>query len=507
MDFNPAAASFAIHQQAAKTAASSPDWMQKFIFKGNPRSAIARNTPSNGTSSGVYLPRRPRKLRKQPPKAAQPGPATTEPVPSLPQVSNTPSSGETHSPTRKLSWTRVFKKSKHSNASKLSSSDSGDLFSKIPVVLKSLVKRSPKTTPIQVTVVSTPDDSETSSSSSSGSETQSSGPVSTSSSQTSAFSFVQVNIPHAALPLPTSPILHRSPPSQAITTAAPADRLVPRPPIRCRPDVSSSSRIAVRHYPRVSPGFATRPEQIWPTMTIAQMVEHKLMKRVRLLGEGGQGCVTLWKEAGTGQLVAVKSCAIPPGPQAALVKNFVDEQKVVKALIDNRGHWPSTIALFSSTYFVSTTSELLQIGEYINGSSILNIARVFTPNAMKSLLFQVAQGLKYIHSRGVIHRDIKGENLMINQHGVVKIIDFGLAVLTTANLDDLREFAGTPGFIAPEIERVDPCCTASDIWSLGICAIELLTGHVPVDSNDDAARSPPPGYPMSFYELLLFCFV
>ncbi|KAG8957106.1 hypothetical protein FRC03_010553 [Tulasnella sp. 419] len=94
----------------SETAASSPDWLQRSTSRGNPRSAVACNN----------LLRRRRKLRKQPPKAAQTGPATTEPVPSLPQVSNTPSSSEAHSSTRKLSSTRVYKKSKPSNASKTS---------------------------------------------------------------------------------------------------------------------------------------------------------------------------------------------------------------------------------------------------------------------------------------------------------------------------------------------------------------------------------------------------
>ncbi|KAG8956482.1 hypothetical protein FRC03_010818 [Tulasnella sp. 419] len=242
-------------------------------------------------------------------------------------------------------------------------------------------------------------------------------------------------------------------------------------------------------------------------MTNTQVIEQKIMRRIRLLGQGAQGAVMLWRAAGTGQLVAVKGCAIPLGPQAALLKTKVDEERIMKALMDERGEWPASIALFYSTVFVSTTNELLQIGEYVKGCSIVDFALDFTPVAIKSLLYQVAQGLKYIHSRGVIHRDIKPDNLMINQQGIVKIIDFGLAVLATADEADRMAYAGTPGFMAPEIENAQPCTTACDIWSLGICIVELLTGRIPRDCDDSAARVLPESLPMALYELLDFCFV
>ncbi|KAG8950186.1 Protein kinase [Tulasnella sp. 419] len=242
-------------------------------------------------------------------------------------------------------------------------------------------------------------------------------------------------------------------------------------------------------------------------MTTTELVENKLMKRIGVIGQGAQGWVALWKAAGTGQLVAVKGCSVPAGPQADLVKIKVEEEKVVKALMNERGEWPATIAVFHSTIFVKTTNELLQIGEYVHGLSMIQAVRNFTPKAMKAFLHQVCQGLKYIHSRGVIHRDIKAENLMIDADGMVKIIDFGLAVLTTADEAERSLYAGTPGFIAPEIEESRPCTTAADIWSLGICAVELLTGRIPQDSRDMTARELPDSLPWSLREFLFFCFV
>lgn len=93
---------------------------------------------------------------------------------------------------------------------------------------------------------------------------------------------------------------------------------------------------------------------------------------------------------------------------------------------------------------------------------------------------QVLQGLQYLHDQGVIHRDIKGANILTTKDGTVKLADFGVS---TSNLpgaqDKEAQVVGTPYWMAPEIIQLSGASSASDIWSVGCTVIELLQGKPP----------------------------
>jgi len=90
---------------------------------------------------------------------------------------------------------------------------------------------------------------------------------------------------------------------------------------------------------------------------------------------------------------------------------------------------------------------------------------------------QVLHGLLYLHEQGVIHRDIKGANILTTKEGLVKLADFGVASRTTG-LNE-ASVVGTPYWMAPEVIELTGATTASDIWSLGCTVIELLEGKPP----------------------------
>lgn len=90
---------------------------------------------------------------------------------------------------------------------------------------------------------------------------------------------------------------------------------------------------------------------------------------------------------------------------------------------------------------------------------------------------QVLQGLLYLHEQGVIHRDIKGANILTTKEGLVKLADFGVA--TKASGLDQSSVVGTPYWMAPEVIELSGAVTASDIWSLGCTVIELIEGRPP----------------------------
>lgn len=92
---------------------------------------------------------------------------------------------------------------------------------------------------------------------------------------------------------------------------------------------------------------------------------------------------------------------------------------------------------------------------------------------------QILQGLQYLHDQGVIHRDIKGANILTTKEGKVKLADFGVSTSTLAGVDKEAQVVGTPYWMAPEIIQLSGATPASDIWSLGCTVIELLEGKPP----------------------------
>lgn len=95
------------------------------------------------------------------------------------------------------------------------------------------------------------------------------------------------------------------------------------------------------------------------------------------------------------------------------------------------------------------------------------------------ILKEITKGLKYIHSENQIHRDMKSENIFLDLEGNVKIGDFGNSVQLTKENDLRSTMAGSPFWLCPEIISQNLYGTPSDIWSLGIIAIELVDGHTP----------------------------
>jgi serine/threonine protein kinase len=120
--------------------------------------------------------------------------------------------------------------------------------------------------------------------------------------------------------------------------------------------------------------------------------------------------------------------------------------------------------------------------EYIENGSLDSLIKKFgklPENLVVIYVKQVLHGLDYLHRQGVIHRDIKGGNILTTKDGIVKLADFGVATKLT-DAGKSNSFAGTPYWMAPEvIEMSGQESSACDIWSLGCTVLELLTGSPP----------------------------
>ena len=117
---------------------------------------------------------------------------------------------------------------------------------------------------------------------------------------------------------------------------------------------------------------------------------------------------------------------------------------------------------------------------YCENGSLHSISKnfgKFPENLVGIYMSQVLHGLLYLHEQGVIHRDIKGANILTTKQGLVKLADFGVATRTTTFHES--SVVGTPYWMAPEVIELSGATTASDIWSLGCTVIELLDGKPP----------------------------
>lgn len=122
------------------------------------------------------------------------------------------------------------------------------------------------------------------------------------------------------------------------------------------------------------------------------------------------------------------------------------------------------------------------IMEYLGGGSCSDLLQAgpFSEPEIGLILYQLLQGLAYLHGNGKIHRDIKAANILVGTNGDVKIGDFGVATQLSNNLSKRNTFVGTPYWMAPEIIKHKEYTFTADIWSLGITAIELAYGRPPL---------------------------
>eukprot|EP01022_Parablepharisma_sp_SALTPOND_P008027 TRINITY_DN135091_c3_g1_i1.p1 TRINITY_DN135091_c3_g1~~TRINITY_DN135091_c3_g1_i1.p1 ORF type:complete len:508 (-),score=40.44 TRINITY_DN135091_c3_g1_i1:1141-2664(-) len=139
---------------------------------------------------------------------------------------------------------------------------------------------------------------------------------------------------------------------------------------------------------------------------------------------------------------------------------------------------------------IDTPKQLLLVLELIKGRSMYSYlksreGRKLKEDEARSLLKQVVSGISYCHQHNVSHRDIKMENLLLEEGGKVKIIDFGFAACVPAN-EKLKVFCGTPSYMAPEIvNKQEYLGPPADIWSIGVLMYALLCGTYPFKAESE----------------------
>ncbi|KAF8558280.1 kinase-like protein [Imleria badia] len=191
------------------------------------------------------------------------------------------------------------------------------------------------------------------------------------------------------------------------------------------------------------------------------------------LGKGAFGQVYRALNWATGETVAVKEIQLSNIPKGELGQ-IMSEIDLLKNL-----YHPNIVKYKG---FVKTREYLYIILEFCENGSLHNICKrfgKFPENLVAVYIRQVLEGLVYLHDQGVIHRDIKGANILTNKDGCVKLADFGVASSTTTGAVSDDAVVGSPYWMAPEVIEQSGATTASDIWSVGCVVIELLEGKPP----------------------------
>lgn len=189
------------------------------------------------------------------------------------------------------------------------------------------------------------------------------------------------------------------------------------------------------------------------------------------IGKGAYGRVYKGLDLENGDFVAIKQVSLENIAQEDL--NIIMQEI---DLLKNLNH--KNIVKYLGS--LKTRSHLHIILEYVENGSLANIIKPnkfgpFPESLVAVYIAQVLEGLVYLHEQGVIHRDIKGANILTTKEGLVKLADFGVATKLTEADVNTHSVVGTPYWMAPEVIEMSGVCAASDIWSVGCTVIELLT--------------------------------
>ncbi|XP_055428720.1 mitogen-activated protein kinase kinase kinase 19 isoform X4 [Bubalus kerabau] len=192
-----------------------------------------------------------------------------------------------------------------------------------------------------------------------------------------------------------------------------------------------------------------------------------------------------------GQLIAVKQVALDTSDKLATEKEYQKLQEEVDLL---KALKHVNIVAYLGTCLEENILSIFM--EFVPGGSISSIINRFGP--LPEMVFckyteQILQGVAYLHENCVVHRDIKGNNVMLMPTGIIKLIDFGCAKrlawagLNGTHSDMLKSMHGTPYWMAPEVINESGYGRKSDIWSIGCTVFEMATGKPPLASMDRMA--------------------
>jgi len=205
--------------------------------------------------------------------------------------------------------------------------------------------------------------------------------------------------------------------------------------------------------------------------------QYKILEK---LGEGGMGVVYKAEDAKLKRTVALKF--LPKGLEAHEPERarFLQEAQAAAAL-----NHPNICTIHD---IASEGEQQFIVMEFVDGKTLRQVIPVQKMQDAITYAIQIGEALQEAHSKGVVHRDIKTDNIMINSKNQIKVMDFGLAKLKgSLKLTRTSSTVGTLAYMAPEQIQGGEVDARSDIFSFGVVLYEMLTGHLPFRGEHEAA--------------------